>query len=120
MPSLSDAPTSSCCCPLMTAENRVGVEPKSGSPAACCAAGTVHEPSTVRSLARSFTIDGAKPPRLHEGGVPVVTQMLPSEGSTVGDAQIPPPVHVLGTMLAVCRIDPVEASIANSLPWTRG
>jgi hypothetical protein len=63
MPTSSDAPTSSCWL-LMVAENRVGVEPKSGSPAACCAAGTVHEPSTVRSLARSFTIDGCGVPKI--------------------------------------------------------
>src|SRR5579872_4448726 len=121
MPSLLAAPTRSRFLPPMVAVNSVGVVPKSGSPADWLDTGVVHDPRIARSLARSSTIDGASAPAvLHECGVPVVTQTVPALESTVGDPQIPPPMHPLGTMMAVWRMLPVAASKAMSLPCTSG
>ena len=69
------APTSARGTPLMVAVKSVGVPPKSMSPNCCNAVGTVQLERMVRSLARIFTIAGAKlrPGLWHEFGVPVVT-----------------------------------------------
>src|SRR5665213_828969 len=73
-PSLLSAPTSERCTPLMVAVKSVGVAPKSSSPKACSATGTVQLERTDRSLARSLTIAGANSPgEEHAFGVAVVT-----------------------------------------------
>src|SRR4051794_7192899 len=59
-PSLLIAPTSARGTPLIVAVNSVGVAPKSMSPYCCSAIGTVQLERIVRSLARIFTIDGAR------------------------------------------------------------
>jgi hypothetical protein len=58
-PSLLTAPTMDLSVPPMVAVNKVGVPPKSASPADCSAVGTVHHVTRLRSLALSFTMDGA-------------------------------------------------------------
>src|SRR5690242_9412071 len=71
-PSLLIAPTRARGTPLIVAVNSVGVAPKSMSPNCCNDTGTVQLDRTVRSLARSLTIAGARfgPGLWHEFGVP--------------------------------------------------
>src|SRR5215468_9819104 len=107
MPFLSIAPTRGTDCPPITPLNSVGVAPKSAS-GVCCATGIVHEPTRLRSEARSSYIDGPPGVLGQSGlGVPVVTSLVPEAASSVGELHTPPPVQPLGTTLNVFCSAPV-------------